>query len=397
MEILVISSYPEKSQIHGEKTVGVGYYTKATLLALVRANPDIKLRVWAEMFDKKEAYVENKITVERFWKRGNFFSLFKLFIKASKEKNKVIMLPFEMFMFGHLTHVAFTLPLMFLLKIRGKKIVLVVHQVLGGNISTFEKNPLKAVLLGSVRKIFYSYLLFVSHRLVVFEEEFKERVGGSSKVIVIPLAVIREPHIDKKVAREKLGLDQDKKYILYFGFLSKYKGVVELLDIWEEIDDVELIIGGGGNPNHMGEPEYKAFIDETLDKARKKGAIATGFIPEEQMLHYFCAADLLILPYTVFMSSSGPLSHAFSQSMGVMFSSPLRGYFNSEDMKGALDEAEISIDEICFDLDKPIKNKISWSLLNLDKLERFSSTMCEVRSWDTLSHRYDQVLKEASK
>jgi len=397
MEILVISSYPEKSQIHGEKTVGVGYYTKATLLALVKANPDIKLRVWAEMFDKKEAYVENKITVERFWRRGNFFSLFKLFIKASKEKNKVIMLPFEMFMFGHLTHVAFTLPLMLLLKLRGKNIVLVVHQVLGGNISTFEKNPLKAALLSSVRKIFYSYLLFVSHRLIVFEEEFKERVGRSSKVKVIPLAVIREPHIDKRVARGKLGLDQDKKYIFYFGFLSKYKGVAELLDIWEEIDDVELIIGGGGNPNHLGEPDYKEFVDETLKKARDKGAITTGFIPEEQMLDYFCAADLLVLPYTVFMSSSGPLSHAFSQGMGVMFSSPLRGYFNSEDMKNTLDEAGISVDEICFDLDKPIKNKILWSLHNLNKLEKFSGTMCEVRSWDTLSHQYDQVLKDAAK
>jgi glycosyltransferase involved in cell wall biosynthesis len=396
MEVLVISSYPEKDQIHGEKTVGVGYYTKATLLALVKASPQIKLKVWAEVFDKKESYVENNIMVERFWKRGSIFSLFNLFIKAAKDETKVVMLPFEMFMFGHLVHVAFTLPLMLLLKLRGKKIVLVVHQVLGGSLLAFEKNPLKAMVLGSFRKIFYSYLLFVSHRLVVFEEEFKDRLGGSSKVKVIPLAVIQEPHIDKKVARDQLGLDQDKKYILYFGFLSRYKGVVELLDIWEETEGVKLIIGGGGNPNHMGEPDYKAFIDETLQKAVKKGAMATGFIPEEQMLQYFCAADILILPYTVFMSSSGPLSHAFSQGMGVMFSSPLRGYFNSEDMNKALDEAEISIDEICFDLDKPIKSKVLWALHNLDKLEKFSGTMCKVRSWDTLSHQYDKVLKEAA-
>lgn len=395
MEVLVISSYPEKSQIHGEKTVGVGYYTKATLLALVKADPEIKLRVWAEVFDKKETYVENKIEVERCWKRGSFFSLLKLFIRAVRSKTKVIMLPFEMFMFGNFFHVAFSLLLMMLLKLSGKRVVLVVHQVLGGGISVFAGNPIKTAFFTSVRRVFYGYLLFVSYRMVVFEQAFKERLGGSRKVVVIPLAVIQEPHIDKDKAKERLGLDKDTKYVLYFGFLSKYKGVVELLDIWESVEGVKLIIGGGGNPNHMDEPEYKEFVESTLQKARDKGAITTGFIPEEDMLYYFCASDLMLLPYTVFMSSSGPLSHAFSQGMGVMFSSVLRGYFNSKDMKRALDEADISIDEICFDLDKPIKNKILWAMHNLDKLEKFSSTMCEVRNWDVLSHEYKKVLKEA--
>jgi len=396
MEYLVISSYPEKSQIHGEKTVGVGYYTKVTLLALIKANPDIKLKVWAEVFDKREAYVENKIQVERVWKRGSFLSLFKLFVRAAQADNKVIVLPFEMFMFGNFPHVAFALLMMLFLKLRGKRLVLIVHQVLGGGISTFARNPLKTFFFSSIRKLFYSYLLFVSHRLVVFEEEFKERMGNNAKITVIPLAVIQEPHIDKQVAREKLGLDPSAKYVLYFGFIAHYKGVKELLDIWEEIDGVKLIIGGGANPNHLHEPEYKAFVDEILSKAKERGALATGFIPEEQMLYYFCAADMLILPYTVFMSSSAPLAHAFSQGMGVMLSSALRGYFNSGDMKEALDEAGISIDEICFDLDKPVKNKILWAMHNLDKLERFSKTMCRVRSWDVLSHKYNQVLQEAA-
>lgn len=392
----MISSYPEKDQIHGEKTVGVGYYTKATLLALVKADPSIRLRVWAEVFNGTESYVENKIGVERVWRRGNFMSLLKLFFRAAKDKARVIMLPFEMFMFGNFAHVALTLPLMLLLKLRGKKVVLVVHQVLGGDLSVFAGHPLKVVFFKTIRSVFYKYLIFVSHRMVVFEEEFKLRLGAHRKVAVIPLAVIQEPHIDKQVARKKLGWDENVRYALYFGFLSPYKGVTELLDIWDDIEGVQLIIGGGGNPNHMEEPEYKAFVETTMNKAKEKGAIATGFIPEEQMLYYFCGADLLILPYTVFMSSSGPLSHAFSQGMAVMFSSALRGYFNSADMRKALHKADISIDEICFDLDKPIKNKVLWAIHNQDKLERFSGNMGKVRSWDVLSHEYLKVLAEAT-
>jgi len=395
MDVLVISSYPEKDQIHGEKTVGVGYYTKATLLALLKANPNLKFTVWAEIFDKKDSYWENSIKVERCWRRASLASLAALFLGAVKNKTRVVILPFEMFMYGKFPHVALALVMMLILKLSGKRLVLVVHQVLGGSLSAFEKNPVKAGFFSLLRKLFYAYLLFVSYRLVVFEEEFKSRLGGGKKLRVIPLAVTQETHIDKAVAREALGLNKDRRYVLYFGFLSPYKGVIELLDIWERAEGVELIIGGGGNPNHLGEESYRNFVDLTMKKAKEKGALVTGFVPEEQMLNYFCGADLLILPYTVFMSSSGPLAIAYSQGMGVLFSNALRGYFQSADMKSALDEAGLQVEDICFDLQKPVKEKIMWAMQNLDRLNKFSAIMGQVRSWDKLSHDYDQVLKEA--
>jgi len=394
MKLLVISSYPEKGQIHGAKTVGVGNYTKATLLALVKANPNLKIEVFAENLGTKESYTENKIEVKRFWKRGSVLSLISLFIESSRQETKTILLPFEMFVFGGLMQTAFALPLLLLLKLKGKKIILVLHQVLGGNISTFAKNPIKVAFLSVIRKTFYSYLVFISHKTVVFEQELKERLGNKSKVVVIPHAVIQEPYLGKNVAREKLGLDKHKKYIFYFGYLSLYKGVLELLNIWDEIDNAQLIIGGGGNPNHMNKPEYKTFVDSVMQKAKEKRVITTGFIPEEQMGYYFSAVDIVILPYTVFMSSSGPLSHAFSYGKGIMLSDNLRDYFNSEDMREALEKSHISIDEVCFDLDKPIKNKLLWSLHNLEKLEGFSKEMCRVRSWDLLGQKYNQLLTE---
>lgn len=394
MKVLVISSYPEKTTIHGEKTVGVGNYTKATLLSLIKQSSEIKLRVFAEKLNEKEEYVENKIKVERFWKRNNIFSRTALFIKAAKQPEEIIFLPFEMYMFGGLFSVITTIPMLFYLKLRGKRIVLVLHQVLGKDLTIFEKNKLKAFLLVSSRKLFYQLLLAASEKVIVFEDEFKQRLGGSPKVVIIPHAVIQEKIIKKEIAREKLGLEKDKKYVFYFGFLSPYKGVDKLLEIWDEVEGAQLIIGGGGNPNHMKKTSYKEYVNSLIQKAKEKEAIATGFIPEDQMKYYFSAVDIVILPYTVFMSSSGPMSHAFSYSTGILLSEPLRGYFNSSDMKNTLDESDISIEEICFSLDKPIRNKVLWAVHNQDKLEEFSKKMCQIRSWDKVGPQYLKIIEE---
>jgi len=78
-----------------------------------------------------------------------------------------------------------------------------------------------------------------------------------------------------------------------------------------------------------------------------------------------------------------------------MFSNPLRGYFNSEDMRKALHNAEVSIDEICFDLDKPIENKILWAIHNQEKLENFSKEMFRLRNWNLIAKKYNQLIKES--
>ncbi len=394
MNLLVISSYPEKAALHGKKTVGVGNYTKATLLALAKSSLEAKIRVFAEVHEGKESYLENKIQVERFWKRGNILSQIALFTKAFRAPEKKILFPFEMFMLGGFLNAIIMLPLMLLLKIGGKKIFLVLHQVVGDDISKFEKNKVKAYVFSAFRRAFYAYLVFISYKVVVFEEELKYRIGAGKKVVVIPHAVIQEKVLDKEASREKLGLDREAKYAFYFGFLSPYKGVDKLLEIWEDMEGIKLIIGGGGNPNHMRKSSYKKYVDSIIGLAKEKDALATGFIPEEEMPLYFSAVDLVILPYTVFVSSSGPLSHAFSWGNGVLLSEPLRSYFDSHDMKQALDESDISVEEICFALDRPIRSKILWAMHNIDKLRDFSVRMRQVRSWDSVGKMYRQVLEE---
>ena len=343
MEISVFSSYPEKSLIHGNKTVGVGNYTKATLTSLTKIMGDANFKVIAEILEQKDKYIENKIIIERTWKRGNVLSIILSILKSSYSNADVIIFPFEMFMFGGFLHLALILPFMTFFKIKNKKVILVLHQIIGDEFTVFEQNKIKRLFFRFIKPIFYKFLLFISNKVIVFEEEFRHRLGKSDKVEVIPHAVLTENVLNKKEAKAKLGLDENKKYIFYFGFLAAYKGVDKLINIWEELGGVNLIIGGGGNPNHLKDPQYQKYIQSIVDSAKGKGIITTGFIPQDQMSCYFSSVDLVVFPYTVFMSSSGPLSHCFSYGRGVLLSSALRNYFNSVDMKKALDEAGISI------------------------------------------------------
>lgn len=97
--------------------------------------------------------------------------------------------------------------------------------------------------------------------------------------------------ISRKSAREMLGWEDDKKYILYVGKLYKYKQVDELLKIWAEIrknrPNVELVLVGNEPKGIWGE-EYH-------DMAVEYGAKVIGRVLNTELYKYYCAADVYVL------------------------------------------------------------------------------------------------------
>jgi glycosyltransferase involved in cell wall biosynthesis len=98
------------------------------------------------------------------------------------------------------------------------------------------------------------------------------------------------------IARKKLGLDAQGKYILFFGFIRKYKGLDILLEAMndEQIKQsgIQLIIAG-----EFYEPREQ--YDQLIEQYNLSGSIKlfTEFIPNEEVPYYFCAADLIVQPY----------------------------------------------------------------------------------------------------
>lgn len=389
MDLLVISSYPEKHKIHGAKTVGGAMYAKNTLLAIKKQNPDIKIEVLAEKFDKAESYVDDgDITVNRIWQRNNIGSLFKLLLASIRSKPQKILIEFEMFMFGSLFYVGIFLLILGILKLVGKQNYVVLHQVVV-DVNVFEKNKIKQLTYSAFRKIFYGYFNLVSKKIIVFEEHLRKNLGNFAKVIVIPLAVEPRTLLDQHEAKRKLGLDINQKCLLYFGYISPYKGIDTFIKNYPKDINYKLIVAGGPNPNHALNPEYMSFVEKVKSDGDKIDAISTGFVDENDIGLYFSACDIVVLPYQTFMSSSGPLSLAFSYQKPVMFSDKLVNYFLAQDFKDRVKELGLKPADFIFDFtSESIRDRISYIDLNSQKFRQFSSNIKVDRSWETISQCY---------
>ena len=104
------------------------------------------------------------------------------------------------------------------------------------------------------------------------------------------------PVVSKAEAIEKLGLEINGQYILFFGFIRDYKGLDLLLHAMADprIRDTytELIVAG----EFYSDPQpYLDLIDQL--GIRKKVILRTEFIPDDMVRYYFCAADIVVQPY----------------------------------------------------------------------------------------------------
>jgi len=102
--------------------------------------------------------------------------------------------------------------------------------------------------------------------------------------------------IDKAEAKKILQLDQDQKYILFFGFIRDYKGLDLLLKAFADKRlreyPLRLLVAGEfyTDPAPYNEIIRSAGLEDivTMDNA---------FIPNSAVAKYFCASDLVAQPY----------------------------------------------------------------------------------------------------
>ncbi len=98
--------------------------------------------------------------------------------------------------------------------------------------------------------------------------------------------------INKLEAQKKLGLDKTKKTLLFFGLIRDYKGLDVLLKAFSLLEsDYQLLIAG---EVYGSEKKYTDLIDGSKNK---NILFKNDFIPDEEVVDYFSAADLCVLPY----------------------------------------------------------------------------------------------------
>ncbi len=102
--------------------------------------------------------------------------------------------------------------------------------------------------------------------------------------------------VNKADAYEKLGLEINNEYLLFFGFIRDYKGLDLLLHAMADERvralNVRLIVAG---EFYTDAKPYWDLITQ-LNIADKL-VLKTDFIPDNEVKYYFCAADMVVQPY----------------------------------------------------------------------------------------------------
>lgn len=102
--------------------------------------------------------------------------------------------------------------------------------------------------------------------------------------------------IPQQEAKEIIGLEENTRYVLFFGFIRGYKGLDILLDAFADRElaemNVKLLIAGEfyGDPKPYMDQIERLGIQDRL-------VLKTDFIPDSQVNRYFRACDIVAQPY----------------------------------------------------------------------------------------------------
>lgn len=123
--------------------------------------------------------------------------------------------------------------------------------------------------------------------------------------------------LPKADARKQLGLPENEKIILFFGFIRKYKGLDLLLEAMADVRikeaGIKLLVAG---EFYEDEKPYKEQIEKL--NISDQLILRTDFIPDSEVKYYLCAADAVIQPYkNATQSGVTPLAYHFEKPMVV--------------------------------------------------------------------------------
>jgi glycosyltransferase involved in cell wall biosynthesis len=132
----------------------------------------------------------------------------------------------------------------------------------------------------------------------------------------------RKPNRDRSAARRHFGLPEDATIFLHAGSGEKRKGFPDLLEAFSRLSRRQqgsrrLVLLRVG-PNDRLPAGERRLLQDLID--RQMAITIDGFVPSEDFLEYFSAADWIMIPYRKFRFSSGILANAIVANRPVIAS-----------------------------------------------------------------------------
>ena len=165
--------------------------------------------------------------------------------------------------------------------------------------------------------------------------KLEQRLDYKGRVCVTPHPIYKGFGPSKKSREEfitGLGISQDQKIVLFFGFVRPYKGLEDLIEaiglLRRKKVPVTLIVAG---EFWMKEDGFRDQIDRLGIEDYVK--IVNKYIPDYEVADYFDHADLFVAPYNA-GTQSGALKLAMGYGLPAVITSVIKDESLSEDQEG---------------------------------------------------------------
>lgn len=287
--------------------------------------------------------------------------------------------------------------LMLYYKLLGKKIVITAHNVnLGCVLFSLRSSRSKRVPFGWNDSLLNRLTLRVQYLLAdhIFvhtekmKHELMRRFGIRESIVsVIPFGInnsVPNTGLTPSQARERLGVRNDERTILFFGNIRPYKGLEYLVAAFLQLAathrEYRLIIAG--RPIKWTK-KYWDQIRATINRHASRGQVIQRiqFIPDEEIELYFKAADVLVLPYTQ-IYQSGVLLLAYSFGLPVIASDV--GSFRHDIIQG-------KTGYICLPCDAADLAETIETYFESDLFKALDRRRLEIRDYARARHSWDLV------
>jgi glycosyltransferase involved in cell wall biosynthesis len=203
--------------------------------------------------------------------------------------------------------------LMLYYKLLGKRIVLTAH-----NVNKARRDSKDTRLNRLTLRIQYRCADHIFVHTEKMKQELIEEFGPQeSRVTVIPFGInnaVPRTRLSPSEAKQRLGVRESDKVLLFFGRITPYKGLEYLIAAFRQIltrcEGCRLIIAG--RPDRCDEYWTAVRKEMSGDVQRGQILLRADFIPDDETEVYFKAADVLVLPYKhIYQSGVLFLGHSF--------------------------------------------------------------------------------------
>ena len=378
---------------------GIAWYTKASISPMAKKFGQ-RFVVLAEKNCDNDPVVEEKgkILILRVFdkKRHSLYpQILTWLIKFNQVKK--VQVHSEFGMKGGVWHFALLVPFLAMVRGFGKKITFFSHNViddvsmLSGHLN-LKQDSLMSKALNLGLKFYYWSLAILCSQIAVLDETLATRLEkfvSKSKIAVLPMAVEKKKtKLAKQKAKSKLGIGAREKVILYFGFVTWYKGADWLVEEFDKLckesgEKIRLVLAGGESYSLADQEYYQNYYAGLKKIADKNPQIdITGFVAEKDVETYFASADLVVFSYRGLMGASGCMNHAMSYGKPFMVSDLMNKAIGGSDAKEVLNRLDMKRSDLVFPMNGKGMSRIV-SILNnsknLSKLTRFSKSLAQAR------------------